>query len=251
MAVTGLGRIGFEDVSIPAFGKSEFGMDTLVRTMQGHSELLLDFLASLHQGDTHAIGDNFFYLQSWEPDKATPVSTVTLNYKGLSQGGTPTPDISTEVVSTMGRMQRSYLGFNGGLGITVRNREGGSIGVVNPVSGAVERQLVLTSPVYTVSATLEFTYHAVESRYRYVTTGRPSGPRYTEVESDYVPAPEEMRITTSDGATYGRGQLLAFNMTPELHTRVVAWTNRSVIGSPYFEVEEVVRLELVDPEEFP
>lgn len=247
MAVTGLGRIGFEDVSIPAFGKSEFGMDTLSRTMQGHSELLLDFLASLHQGDTYSIGDNLFYLQSWEPDKATPVSTVTLNYKGLSQGGTPQPDVQTEIVSAVGRISKSYLDQNGGLGITLRNREGGSIGVVNPVSGLVERQLVLLSPVYTTSATSEFLYHAVETRYRYIKEGQPSEPENTEVQSSYIPEIEEIQISTNDGMTYGRERILSLDMEPVLHERVVSWSSRHVIGSPFWECEDVVRKELVDP----
>lgn len=249
--LTGLGRVGFEDVAIAAPGKSEFGMDTLTRRVQGQSSLLLDYLISLHQGDTYSVGDNIFFLQSWQPDDATPIATVTLNYKGLVEGGTPRPDVQSGVVSAMGRMQRSYLGFNDGLGITLRNTAGWKYGVVNPVSGIVQDEIVFTRPVYTVSATMEFTYHAVETQYRYVTEGRPSAPRYEEVESDYNPVMEEIRINTSDGATYGRGQLNAFNMTPELHTRVVDWSNKEVIGSPFFEVEETVRLELVDPEEFP
>lgn len=245
-----LGSTGFQDASIPAAGKSEFGMDTLQRKMTGYIGNLEAYLATLAQGLIYTFNGTPFYLQSWEPDNATPVATVLLNYKGLAVGGTPVPDIQTEVVSAIGRMQRSYLQHNGGLGISIRNKQSGTVGVVNPVSGQVELERILSAPIYTVSATMEFTYHAVESRYRYITTGRPSEPEYDTVESDYVPAMEEVRINTSDGATYGRGQLLSFNMTPELRTRVVAWTNKNVIGSPFFEVEEVVRLELVDPEEF-
>lgn len=252
MSLTGLGRTGFEDRHIPAPGKSEFGMDTLIRELQGfvgeNGELLKAFLATLGQGDTYTIGENIFYLQSWQPNNATPIGSVTLNYKGLRDGGTPIPDVQTDIVSASGRITRSYLDENGGFGRIFRNRAGGSINTT--VSGAVVSQLVLSSPVYTVSATCEFLYHAVESRYRYISEGQPDEPENTEVQSSYVPEIEEARISTSDGMVYPRSNLVAFDMEVEPRTRVVSWSAKNVLGSPYFEVEEIVRLELVDPEEF-
>lgn len=249
MAIATLGRTGFEDSTIPVPGKSEFGMDTLTRKMVGVVSGLEAYVASLNQGATYVFNGVVFYLQSWMSDDATPIASVTLSYKGLKTDGTPIPDIQTDIASAVGRITKSYLHANGGLGITLRNRVLWRYGITNPVSGVVEDEIVATRPVYTVSATAEFLYHAVESRYRYIRTGRPSAPEYDAVESSYVPEVEEARITTSDGATYAKSDMSSLDLLPEPHTRVVSWSNKNVIGSPYFECEEVVRLELVDPDD--
>lgn len=251
-----LGRTGFEDSMIPVPGKSEFGMDTLTRKLEGYvgedGELLQDFIVSLNQGDTYTFRDVLFYLQTWSCDDSTPVATVTLNYKGLKPGGTPEPDIQTDTVSTVGRITRSYLDQNGGNGITLRYKILWKFSYFQPtLEEAQTDEQVAKRALYITSATLEFLYHAVETRYKYITEGRPSGPRYTEVVSDYVPVMEEARIVANDGMVYPKNDLPAFNMTPVLHPRVVSWSSKNTIGSPYFECEDVVRLELADPAEFP
>lgn len=254
MAVASLGRTGFEDVTIPVPGKSEFGMDTLTRRMTGYIGGLEAFIQGLAQGATFPFGGTLFYLQSWQPDDSTPVASVTLNYKGLKPGGTPIPDIQTDIVSTVGRATKSYLDQNGGNGITLRDKILWKFGYyppnIIPTPIPPVDEIIGKRPVWTTSANLEFIYHAVESRYRYIQTGRPAAPKYTEVLSDYVPKIEEARVTTSDGMTYGIDNIIVFNMTPVLHTRVVSWSSKAVLGSPYFECEDIVRLELVDPAEF-
>lgn len=237
-----LGDVTFRDRHVPAVGKSEFGMDTLTRIMEGHASLLVAFLASLHQGDTYLIGETIFYLQSWEPDNSTPVASVMLNYKGLRDGGTPVPDVQTDIVSAVGRITKSYLDENDGLGITLRNTK--VYALVNP-----EAETFFLRPVYTVSASAEFEYKAVETRYRYIKEGQPSEPENTTVQSSFVPTVEKIRIQTSDGMTYGRERILSLDMVPVAHEKIVSWSCKNVIGSPYFECEEVVRKELVDPDE--
>lgn len=244
--LTGLGRHGFEDAFVAVPGKSEFGMDTLVRKMQGwvgeNGENLEAFLATLHQADTHVAAGITFYLQSWLPDDVTPIASVMLNYKGLRDGGTPIPDVQTDIVSAVGRITKSYLDENDGLGITLRNTK--VYALVNP-----EAETFFLRPVYTVSASSEFEYKAVETRYRYIKEGQPSEPEHTTVQSSFVPTVEKIRIQTSDGMTYGRERILSLDMVPVAYERVVSWSCKNVIGSPYFECEEVIRKELVDPDE--
>lgn len=245
--ITYIGNSEFDDICLPLKKKNEFGIDTFVRRVKGRRTAAEAFAASLAQGQAY----QEYFLQTWEPDEDDPVwATFTLLYKGLLTG-TPPVDVQTDIRSAVGRVTKSYLNQNGGKGITLRNRVLWKFQYNIPSEPLAFDEQIATRPVYTTSATLEFLYHAVESRYRYVTVGPNLHPQHSEVASDYVPVLEEARIATSDGMTYGIDNLPAFNMTPVLHTRVESWSSKNVIGTPYYECEDIVRLELVDPAEFP
>ena len=84
------GTAEFDDISLPAAGKSEFGMDTLTRKTSGERSLLPAYLASLAQGQVFEFNGVDFFLQSWDPNDATPWASVALYYKGLV-AGVPAP----------------------------------------------------------------------------------------------------------------------------------------------------------------
>lgn len=246
--VSALGRTTFEDASIPVPGKSEFGMDTLTRKMTGYVGDLVAFIASLHQGDTFNFNGILFYLQTWNPDDATPVSTVTLGYKGLASGGTPTPDVQTEIVSATGSTSSSFSDENAGLGRAYRQDLLWTLTNAIP-SDSLDSGIVGTGKRtrYTTGATMQFTYAAVQSRYRYVRVGKPNGPIYTNID---IPAPpillDQVRIVLSDGAVYGREKITEFELHPVGKARVISFSSSHVIGSPFWECEDVVRYQLED-----
>lgn len=248
MSVALIGRTGFEDMFAPAKGKSEWGMDTLTRKMEGARSELDAFIAGLTQGDVF----EGYYLQTWDPNDDPDVAQVTLEYKGLITGGTPKPDITNNIVSAVGRASKSYLDQNAGLGIILRTIVLWKFQYAVPLTIGDLDTVVGKRQVYTQSATLEYSYHAVESRYRYISIGNLGGPRYTSVQSSYTPTIERARYSTSDGMTYGRdnaGVVAALGISPRLTEKVVSSVSRPVIGSPYFECEDIVRRELVDPAE--
>jgi hypothetical protein len=100
---------------------------------------------------------------------------------------------------------------------------------------------------YTTGATMQFTYRAAQTRYRYISTGSPSGPRYTGLAID-PPAPilDQVHIVLSDGFVYGRERIDDFGLAPVARDRVVSFSSQHVIGSPFFECEDVVRRQLED-----
>lgn len=248
MSVALLGRTGFEDMFAPAKGKSEWGMDTLTRKMCGARSGLDTFIAGLTQGDIY----QGYFLQTWDINDDADVAIVTLEYKGLITGGTPKPDIQNNIVSAVGRASKSYLDQNSGLGITLRSIVLWKFQYAAPETIGDLDVHVGTRIVYTQSATLEYTYHATESRYRYISVGNLGGPRYTSSASSYTPTIERARYTTSDGMTYGRDNasvVAALGISPRLTEKVVSSISRPVIGSPYYECEDIVRRELVDPAE--
>lgn len=231
--LSALGSTNFLDASVPVPGKSEFGMDTLVRRMTGYVGGLVDFIASLNQGDTYLFGEIVFYLQSWQPDDATPISTVTLNYKGLKPGGTPEPDIETEIVASTGGTSADFSALNGGIGIAYRKEPFGE------PPGTID--------IYTTGATLEFTYDAAQSTYRYITTGKPGGPQYEHIDIDFVPTIKTGRMRVANGEIYGvNGPEDVFSpLEPVPEERVVGFNSKHVIGSPFWECTDIVRMELV------
>lgn len=243
MALATLGRAGFEDSTIPVAGKSEWGMDTLMRRMTGYIGNLEAYLATLSQGLTYNFLGTLFYLQSWQPDDSTPVATVQLNYKGL-RGGTPVPDVQREIVAAKGNISRDYTEENDGKGRPYRKEVLWRFQYVTPSGAEFDDEQIGERDVYAAGATMEFTYKAVETRYRYVRVGEPSGPRYHTVGINYTQTIEDARITTSDGAVFGYDRALFFNLVPVQIQRDVGFTSHHVIGSPFWECEDSVRLEL-------
>lgn len=251
-----LGDTTFRDATIPAPSKSEFGMDTLTRHVEGFvgedGENLQAFIESLNQGDTYDFGGVLFYLQTWSPDEGTPICTVTLNYKGLKPGGTPETDIQTEIAPASGSISANWSTENDELGRIYRNEPITlfQFGPPDPLPGVgdpvILDRVIIKRDIYATGATMEFTYDAVQTTYRYVTEGRPNAPRYFQVDIPRVPVIKKSRITISDGTVYGTnapGAVLV-DLTPLVLNRVVGFSSHHVIGSPYYECEDTVRREL-------
>lgn len=260
--LSALGRTTFEDASVPVPGKSEFGMDTLTREMEGYvgenGALLKAFVQGLNQGDTYLFGDILFYLQTWQSNNVTPIATVTLNYKGLEPGGTPEPDAKNEMVSAVGSTSQSFSGENFGLGRAYRRDLVWTVGT-NAPTGTTPEDIYGISVAYyrtryTTGATMQFTYRAVQTTYRYITIGRPIGPRFSVVALPhnpdgtliYNPVLDQVRIVLSDGQIYGRQEIGNFELTPAGTERAISHESQNVIGSPYFECTDIVRFQLED-----
>jgi hypothetical protein len=258
------GNAVFDDICAPASGKSEFGMDTLTRKMMGDRSQLAEFLAGLHQGDVLVYNGADFYLQTWQPDESTPWATVTLLYKGLL-AGFPETDIQTEFVTSAGSVSANYMlenpdPFAGGVGKgRIYNRRELSrsatipgfytADLVVPFSGGY----ILYKNVYTLGATMEFTYIACQSTYRYIAGDKPGAAAHDAIDIAYDPVIKRARIHTADGALFGIDSAANFDFAPggtsapvQLDV-VVAFTSKHVIGSPYYECTDVVRRELVQP----
>lgn len=240
-----LGRCGFEARHFPVPGKSEWGMDTLSLRMEGHSELLPDFVRTLAQGQVYMDGTTPFYLQTWAPDESTPVASVTLLYKGLRNNATPAPKIDTVIQPATGNTSASFSSENSGFGRIYRKQPLWQFAYTAP-DHFVEDAVAAPRDIYTVSATLEFTYDAVQTVYRYITIGRTEVPRYNHVASAFVPTIKTARGSTGDGYIFGMDipAALIDDLQPSIQERVIGFSSSPVIGSPFFECEDVVRKEL-------
>lgn len=248
MSLATLGNCGFDDVFTPAKGKTEWGMDSLTRRMVGARSLLEAFLATLAQGQVYppnATPGTGYFLQSWEPDDNSQVATVTLNYKGLEPGGTPEPIAKSEVSPAAGAISKNYTSENSGLGRLYKTVPLWKYQFIAPTGITVD-EVVSTRPVYTTGATMEFTYDAVQTVYRYISVGKPIAPRYYVVDIPRIPVVKKSRISTADGSIYGTNAPVALttDLTPIVLNRVVGFSSEPVIGSPYYECQDVVRREL-------
>lgn len=237
MSVAVLGNVAFQDICVPLKGKSEWGMDTLTRKMSGARSLAEAFNATLFQGQYY----NFYFLQTWDWDENPNVATVTLNYKGLLTGGTPLPDAQTEVVSAVGTSSKTFTDENDGLGRFYRKDLIASTGEEPPI-GSFGTSVEFTRSRYALSATMEFTYKTTETRYRYINVGEPYRAQYSATRGGETPYIERARITTSDGGVLPRTPWETFfELTPVESTKLVSFSHKQVIGTPYWEAEDVLR----------
>jgi hypothetical protein len=243
MSLAILGRATFEDLYEPAKGKSEWGMDTLTRKMSGARSLLDAFIATLAQGQIF----EGYYLQTWEPDDNPDIATVTLNYKGLLTNGTPVPDAQTEIVLSKGVRSADYSSENDGKGRLYATGVLGQFGTATPGPGEYGTMVQWTFQKFCTSAVMEFTYRTAQTRYRYISIGRSSAPRYSTVNFPFDPQIINRRIVTSDGSTFGADFEVRFGLTPVENEQVVSYSSRQVIGTPFFECEDTVRIELGNP----
>jgi hypothetical protein len=241
------GNAVFDDICAPASGKSEFGMDTLTRKMMGDRSQLAEFLAGLHQGDVLVYNGADFYLQTWQPDESTPWATVTLLYKGLL-AGFPGNDIQTEFVSSAGSVSADYQLENLGKGRVYRSLVLWKYSYNIPAEGGEQTDVsVGKRDVYATGATMEFTYIACQSTYRYIVEDKPNGPAHSTIDVEFEPVIKRARIIVSDGVLYGLARADFFSLTTEQLDIIVSFTSKHVIGSPYYECTDVVRRELVQP----
>lgn len=241
-----LGNCGFLDVCLPVKGKSEWGMDTLARKMVGARSLAEAFIAALAQGQ----GYQGYYLQSWDVDDNPNVATVTLFYKGLLTGGTPLPKGSDEIVTAVGQTNADYSDEGDPVGTGRVYRQDFFWSIFVPASGATSStSYKALKDRYAVSARMEFTYNSLQTTWRYISQGQLFGPIYILPSFNFVPIIERARITVSDGTVLPRTVYWEtfLELTPTVSDRVISHRSEPVIGSPYFECEDVVRRILGDP----
>lgn len=253
MALAIIGDGTFRDSCVPLKGKTEWGMDSLTRKMTGARSLAEAFIATFAQGQAF----QGYNLQTWDSDDNPQVATITLNYKGLLAGGTPTPRSETQIMQASGSGSVSFTTQNNGLGIVYRKKplyrfsfQGPPDSVfINPVGPefAIPDAVVAARDVYTTGAQVQFLYSAVQSVYSYISQGRPAAPRYEHVLSTFEPFVIEARGITADGFPFGKdsGVFGLFNI--QSIERVIAFNVTEVIGTPYFECQDTIRKELYQP----
>lgn len=248
--LTALGRTTFEDSFIPVPNKNEFGMDTLSRRVEGYAGGLVDYIRSLRQGQTYEFDGILFYLQTWNPGNSTPVASVDLHYKGLTPGGTPEVDVQRRFVSAIGRTSQDYSDEGTPLGVGRLYGTGvfASIGENIPIEGTIGTSIAWSKKFYALSAFMEFEYIAVEAVFRYIAVGEPVAARHSSVGVNYTLVVNDARIVTSpEGTVFGRDMEGFFDLQPSAKNRVVSFESKNVKGSPYWECQDTVMLELGNP----
>lgn len=206
--ITYTGDPSFDDAHYPVPGKSEWGMDTLTRTMSGASGSLEAFVASLGQGTSYTFNHNTYYLQTWDDDKGRAFASVTLNYKGLT-GGIPPPKAS---------------------------------------GGTIEQTLQLTSSAISgyKSASREIRYLTRQSSTLYIATAAPVAGTYG-IDVDFNPythiISSVIRATDNSGNDYewagaDAPTALVTALTPVGYLDIIVPHSSPVVGSPFFECED-------------
>lgn len=241
-----LGSGTFLDRYAPVKGKSEWGMDTLTRRLSGARTLLETFISTLAQGDAYPAGSpNPYYLQTWESDDDPNVATITLNYKGLLAGGTPTPKAVSQIVPAVGQTEADYSteGIVQGVPLGREYRTDLIAGTgETPGPGEYGTSIQFFRKRYALAARMEFTYRAVQTTYRYVTVGRPFGPSYVFPDIPYPAILERARIILNDGTVLPRTNWeLFFGLTPAVIYKNISFICEPIIGSPWFECEDVAQ----------
>jgi hypothetical protein len=228
------GNAAFDDICLPLKGKNEWGTDTLVRKVKGARSLAAAYIAALAQGQSHS----GYYLQTWEPDDDPVWATITLHYKGLLSG-IPDPIISNDMVRASGTTSANYSTENGGRGRVYRKE-------VTYKPYPQQNVIDAEKDIYATGASMDFTYETGETIYRYITDGQPDEAAHDTL--GFVPVTRiiRARATTSDGTSYGLSMPLAIgpSLSPGPATRVVGFSTQPIIGTPYFECQDIVRIEL-------
>lgn len=208
-----------QETNLSTPSKDEWGMDTLTQQIRGSIPAFLGVTPV--QGNTYTYGAATFYLQTWQPIDHPVFPGYSLIYKGLIGGDLPDPLISSQRVEMLSTVTADGLSISYG---------GGTI-----ISGAKEVK-----------------YETDQTVYRYITSSEPSAPTYTASIGPGIII-KDSRITASwedaDGnistitftGNAPAGLVTALTATP---SDVVSGPNwETVVGSPYYECVDVVRLE--------
>lgn len=199
-SVTFVGNGDFADAHEPVSGKSEWGMDTLQRTMRGKQTSLVAYMVTLAQGATLTWNSQTYRLQSWECDNNPVFPSVSLLYKGLFSG-IPDPFVSgTQIEQTF------------------------SISCSSPQN-----------------ASRDIRYLTRSSEYKYIKSGRPTGPTYTDLDVDIDIVILQSVIRTEDGGVlFGSVSvgLLAALTPAEYNLALMSCV--PVFGTPFFECTDIV-----------
>lgn len=246
MSLALLGRCGFEDAGTPLKGKNEWGVDTLMRKVSGARSLAEAYIATLAQGQAY----QGYYLQTWEPDDDPQVATIALFYKGFLTGGTPVPIKSSEIITAIGQTTSDFsteVDPDLPAGSTPTGRKYRSDLLWSFSTDVPSGEIIATLRKgyrvrYALTATMEFTYKSVQTRYRYITVGRPFAPTYNVPDIPYPPIIDRARIILSDGTVLPqRNWDLFFNLTPTVINENISFTTQPVLGTPFFENEDIAR----------
>ncbi len=219
----------FQQVRLPIWGKSPWGLDTATIQWAGPAPKLDEFLGSLIQGvplfpgsgspggapdgpiyggRSRSSSSGFvsspssvspaMYLSTWttDPDPAFP--RVDLNYIGTLNGALPDPLISDD----LGTGAATQTIGDDGPPETQRN---GSISFYSP-----------------------------QRTYRYIMDSRPTGPRFSDCVGGPVSNPSIRSFTITDGNGRRRSSGISFTAGAELFGFVVD----PVPGTPFFECTE-------------
>lgn len=216
-----VGNPAFEDLFEPVAGKSEWGMDTLTRVMSGSQPNLLAFMAALAQGARYFYNGNNYYLQTWECDNNQVFPRVTMLYKGLF-AGIPAPFVSggtteqTQSASTDSPVSITYFDF--------------------ATQGSVTKDVTATRTTRSLVR---------RSNYKYITTTRPTGPTYTNLDIAYSPVVITSNIITDAGTNYSTNApaALATALFPSAYTIATTSVVPVFVGPTpqFFECEDEVQ----------
>jgi hypothetical protein len=222
MAITYFGANTFRDSITPVPGKTPWGIDTLIRKIDGPVSGLEDYIASLQQGFTYLFNGQTYYLQTWETndDKAWPL--VTLNYKGLF-AGIPTPFAVNDIVQESGSISADYSTQNDGQGLLYGVDSDGN-------------------NLYCLGATHEWAARVPQTIWHYITFLQPNGPSYGSLGFAGSIVVTRNRIITSDGTVFGglAPVPLAVSLALYASNQIISFRSSPIFGTPYFECEDVV-----------
>ena len=217
-----LGNAAYDDLVKPVVGKTDWGVDTLVRILAGRRDQFQTFIGTLAQGQAAPAPYAAFKLQTWEPDDSDPIwGKVTLNYKGLVGGELPPTEAYNEIIETSGSSSAQF-----------------------------DPPYDYGGDFFAVSAVMDFTYYAGQTTWRYVSTTSPSGPSHTLLGLGFIYQYKKIRYTVSneDGSTTYFGNSAPVGIvsacTPTLAVGAVGFRSSPVLGTNFFECEDVVRAEL-------
>lgn len=218
-----IGDASYQEIAKPAIGKTDWGLDTLTRNVAGRRDELQTFVGSLVQGAAAPAPYAIFKLQTWDVDESDPIwGRVQLNYKGV-QGGTLPPDKPyNEIIETSGTSSHHW-----------------------------DPPYDYGGEFFAVSAVLDFTYYAGQTTWRYVRTSDPGASIHTALATTFLYSVKRSRITVSneDGSTTVFGSSapvgIVSAVTPALVVGAVGYRSSPILGTGFFELEDVVRAELV------
>jgi len=219
------GDASYQDICRPVVGKTDWGLDTLVRSVAGRRDQFEDYIAGLAQGDAAPSPYSGFKLQTWDPDDSDAIwGRVRLNYKGLIGGTLPPDKAYNEIIETSGSSSHHF-----------------------------EPPYDYGGDFFAVSAVMDFTYYAGQTTWRYITTSSPSGSTHGSLGFGFITAMKKVRYTISneDGSTTTFGNMAPVGIvsacTPVLVVGGVGFRCSPILGTAFFECEDVVRAELRDP----
>lgn len=233
------GNAAFDDICRPLKGKNEWGLDTLVRKVKGDRALARAYIATLAQGASFVLAGSTYYLQTWDPDDDPVWATITLSYKGLLSGALPAPIIINDVIHASGTTSANFSTENGGRGRVYRKE-------VTYKPFPQQNVIDAEKDIYATGATMDFTYETGETTYRYISNGQPSGPSHNTLGFVHTAMLLRARATTSDGTTYGVNMPIEIgpDLLPTAAARAISFSSQPVFGTPYFECQDIVRLEM-------